>query len=113
MRPMSADPVGIEERIGPAVEAVEESRLERLAIRAVRIALLIYLLPALCVGLAVTWLALIPGQVVLVAVSALRRCVAGPGPAWGRSGPESWSGGPTRSPMVASAFRASSGERSI
>jgi hypothetical protein len=65
----------------------QESRLERWIVRAVRLALLVYLLPALVVTLIITWAALIGWKAVLLVEATVRWFLGLPRPSAARKPP--------------------------
>src|SRR4051794_10763295 len=102
---MAANPRKDPDRDDPGALAQEEGWLERLAIRLVRFALLVYLLPVLCVAFALTWVMLIAWRSILLLESLFVRLAAGLGMDRGRPEPERRPGELTGSHLVASTIR--------
>jgi len=91
-----------------------ESRLEGLAVYAIRLALLLYLLPALCVALLITCLILVLWRIALLAESVLFWIVSRTGHGRGRPSEGSWSGEPIRSHIISTTYRTGScGDQAI
>jgi hypothetical protein len=75
---MFEEPMGMKQSSEAEPVVGSESRLERMIIRAIRLSLLVYLLPALLVTLVITWVVLVGWRAVLLVESAVRRVIGLP-----------------------------------